>query len=445
MKNTFDLQNPWRVPGYTFTKEEYIHRDIFARLLQDLNQKEIIVVVGSRQVGKTFLMKKMIEKLITDENIDPRQIFYFNFDAFNLIDLVNSDRDFLDFIKYYGIPERVAYIFLDEAQRVSEIGLLVKRYYDLGLNMKFIISGSSSLQIKGQVKETLTGRKHLFELYPITFEEFLQYKGLGTPEELASIMRFESDRYEHFMEEFVLFGGYPGVVKLDGIENKIRLLKEIYQSYVQKDISDFLKIEDISGFNRMVQFMATQTGGLCKINEVAKNIRLSRHFVEKYLFALDGTYVMTSLRPYFVNLGKAIIKTPKVYFYDTGIRNAVFGQFESLNKRLDAGALVENLVFSELVKSVDKDHLWFYRTATGSEIDFLFVSGDDIIPVEVKYGITRQKIVPKIFNTFIRHVGIKKAVIVTKHYLYEERRGDLRLIFKPAWSVYNLNMELGTI
>jgi len=445
MKSTFDLQNPWRGPGYNFPKEKYIQRNIFDRLLDDLNQKEITVVVGSRQAGKTFLMKKMIERLITKESIDPRQIFYFNFDAFNLIDLINNDRDFLDFIKYYGSPEKTSYIFLDEAQRVSEIGLLLKRYYDLGGNLKFIVSGSSSLQIKGQVKETLTGRKHLFELYPITFREFLQYKGIETHEELTRIIRFESERYQYLMEEFVLFGGYPGVVKLDGADNKIRLLKEIYQSYVQKDISDFLKIEDIGGFNRMVQFLAHQTGGLCKINEMAKNIRLSRHFVEKYLFALDETYVMSFIRPYFVNLGKAIIKTPKVYFCDTGIRNAVFGQFESLDKRPDTGALVENFVFSELVKSIDRDYLWFYRTVTGSEIDFLFVNGDDIIPIEVKYAITRQKIVPKVYNTFIKHVGIKKAVIVTKDYLHEERRGNLKVLFRPAWSVYNLNMEFEKI
>ena len=109
------------------------------------------------------------------------------------------------------------------------------------------------------------------------------------------------------------------------------------------------------------------------------------------------------------------------------------------------GTLVENLVFSELVKSINRDYLWFYRTVTGSEIDFLFVNGDHIIPIEVKYGITRQKIVPKVYNTFIKHVGINKAVIVTKDYLHEERRGNLKVLFRPAWSAYNLNAELKNV
>lgn len=442
MKTTFDLQNPWRNPAYNFPKEEYIQRDIFGRLLKDLNYREITVIVGSRQVGKTFLMNKLIEELLKGEGFDPRQIFYFNFDSFNLIDLIRRERDFIDFIKYYGVSGKKSYIFLDEAQRIPEIGLIIKMYYDLGLNLKFIISGSSSLEIKSQVKETLTGRKHLFELYPVSFAEFLQFKGLDASNDLAKIVRFESDQYQNLMQEFVVFGGYPGVVKAGMDEDKVLLLKEIFNSYVQKDISDFLKIEDVTGFNRLVQFVASQTGGLCKINEVAKNTRLTRHFVEKYLFFLEETYVATFLRPYFVNLGKAIIKTPKFFFYDTGIRNAVFGQFEALDKRQDTGMLVENFVFSELVKNVDKERLWFYRTTGGSEIDFLFIQGDKIVPVEIKYGISRQKIVPKIFNTLAQHKELKQAVVITKNYLHEETKKGLRIIFRPAWSVYNLKKEL---
>ena len=442
MKDIFDLQNPWRSPGYAFPKEKYISRSIFARLLLDLNEREITVVVGSRQVGKTFLMKKLIEKLLAEEGLDPKQIFYFNFDAFRLIDLVNNERDFLDFVRYYGLADRKAYIFLDEAQRIPEVGLLIKRYYDLGLNLKFVISGSSSLQIKGQVKETLTGRKHLYELYPITFAEFLQYKGLQTTDDLARIIRFESDQYMAHMEEFVIFGGYPGVAIRETVEDRIRLLKEIYDSYVQKDISDFLKIEDIAGFNRLVQFSSAQAGGLCKISEVAKNVRLTRHFAEKYFLALEETYVVAFLRPHFVNLGKAIVKTPKLYFCDTGLRNAVFGQFDSLDKRLDAGSLVENFIFSELIKSVDRNALWFYRTTTGSEIDFMFLRGDQAVPIEVKFGRSHQKSVPKTIRTLLRRAKLKKAVLVTKDYLHEEEREGLRIVFRPAWSAYNLSAEL---
>jgi predicted AAA+ superfamily ATPase len=255
-------------------------------------------------------------------------------------------------------------------------------------------------------------------------------------------MRFESEQYQRLMEEFILFGGYPGVVREESREDKMRLLKEIYTSYVQKDISDFLKIEDIAGFNRLVQFMAGQSGGLCKINEVAKNIRLSRYFVERYLFALEETYVLAQIRPYFVNLGKAIIKSPKYYFCDPGIKNAVFRQFEPLKTRSDAGALVESFVFSELMKSVDRDRLWFYRTTAGSEADFLLFKGNDLIPIEVKYSTTRQRAVPKIFSTLNKHTGVSKAIVITKDHISEEQREGMYVAFRPAWSAYCVNRVL---
>lgn len=118
MKDTFDLQNPWRNSGYVFPDEPYIKRNIFNILMEDLHKKRITVLLGARQVGKTFLIKKMIKKLLAGKEVDSRQIFYFNFDAFNLIDLVKNDRDFIYFIKSYGVADKRTYIFLDEAQRI---------------------------------------------------------------------------------------------------------------------------------------------------------------------------------------------------------------------------------------------------------------------------------------------------------------------------------------
>lgn len=438
MKDTFDLQNPWRNPSYRFPRANTIARLLFDVLLEDLDHRVVTVVVGSRQVGKTFLMKKLIENLLEKKGCVPEQIFYFNFDAIPLVDFVNSDRDFLDFINHYGTPDKKAYIFLDEAQRVPEIGLILKRYHDLELNLKFIVSGSSSLEIKSQVKETLAGRKHLYELYPISFREFLRFKGLQTPQDPQSVVRFESANYARLLEDFIVYGGYPGVAVLEKKEEKTRLLKEIYTSYVQKDVSDFFKIEDIPGFNRMVQYISHQSGGLCKVSEVAKNSRLTRHFVEKYLFALQETYIVGLLQPYFVNLGKAVVKTPKLYFCDTGIRNTVFGQFEPLEQRSDAGLLVENFVFSELIKSIDRQWIWFYRTTVGSEVDFLIVKGRQITPIEVKYSLSRQQAVPKTFGTLAEHADMQKALIVTRDYVKVQQKYGAHMFFRPAYALYNI-------
>ena len=175
---------------------------------------------------------------------------------------------------------------------------------------------------------------------------------------------------------------------------------------------------------------------------MAKNVHLSRHFVEKYLLALEETYVIAFLRPYFANLGKAIIKTPKVYFYDTGLRNAVFGEFQPLDNRADIGTMIENFVFSELIKSVEKDRLWFYRTTTGSEIDFIFVKGNKTIPIEEKYRISGQKAYPKTFNTLAKHTNFKKGLVITKNYLQEKKTLDMQILYIPASVLYCTGAKL---
>jgi hypothetical protein len=438
IKDTFDLQNPWRNPLYTIPEEPWVERSIFKQLFADLDAGHITIVVGSRQVGKTFLIKRLVRELVARHHVDRNQLFYFNFDSFELIELVRNKRNFLDFLESYGVPGKHSFVFLDEAQRISEIGLLLKEYHDLELPIKFVVSGSSSLQIKSQIKETLTGRKRVFELFPITFEEFLRFSGVAFLPSLETSMRFEAESYQHLLEQFVLYGGYPGVVMKKSREEKINLLKEIYRSYVQKDISDFLKIEDIPGFNRLVQYMSAQTGGLCKVNEVSKNVRLSRYFVEKYLFALEETYILSTLRPYFVNLGKAIVKTPKYYFCDTGIRNAVFGQFDALEARRDTGILIENFVFNELIKAVDKERLWFYRTTTGAEVDFLYIAGERATPIEIKYSRARQDSVPKVFRTIHRYHAFPRGIVVTKDSLREYDDNGMHIVFQPAWSTFSL-------
>ena len=381
MNVTLQNQNPWRNPDYIFPKEKYIFRQILVRIIDHLDRLEVTVIVGSRQVGKTFLMKKTIEHLLIEKKINPNQIFYFNFDSLELIELIQNEGDFLDFIRAYGLQNKKSYVFLDEAQRINNCGLLIKRYYDLGLDIKFVVSGSSSLEVKSEVKETLAGRKRLFELFPITFGEFLSYKGINVSTPIENKLKFEYNNYIKLLNEFVLFGGYPGVVKLTGENEKILLLKEIFQSYIQKDIGDFLNVSDVLGFNKLVQMLATQTANLLKINELSKLISVSRYNIEKYLYFLQQTYVIHLLRPYYINIGKGLIKTPKLYFIDSGIRNVVFNQFQNLNTRADKGQLLENYVFSELAKQVNLNNLWFYRTTSGTEIDFLYSSGASIIPI----------------------------------------------------------------
>jgi len=438
MKAIFDRQNPWRRPGFTFYRKQYIHRKIHNSLIRHLDKKEISVLVGSRQIGKTFTIQKLIEHLLTNKEVKPEQIFYFNLDAIELVELVRNENLFIEFINLYCIKDQRSFIFLDEAQRIPECGLLLKRLYDLNLDFKLVVSGSSSLEIKSQVKETLTGRKQVFEMLPISFKEFLIYKNIDLSLPFDKKIEFESEIYHHLLNEFLLFGGYPGVVKLEHPEDKIQLLYEIYSSYVQKDISDFLKVHNILDFNRLVYMLSAQNTGLLKNNELYRITGISRYYIELYLRFLEETYVIQRLRPYYRNFGKTIIKTPKMYFIDTGIYNTVFKQFQDIENRADKGRIVENFVFSELAKSIKIDNMWFYRTNTGSKIDFIINHNGRLELIEVKYSITRQQVIPKIFHSIFNKLNPQKSYILTKNYTADNTFSGIPVSFRPVYDIFEL-------
>jgi predicted AAA+ superfamily ATPase len=190
-------------------------------------------------------------------------------------------------------------------------------------------------------------------------------------------------------------------------------------------------VSDVPGFNKLVQMLATQTANLLKTNELSKLIGVSRYNIEKYLYFLQQTYIVHLLRPYYVNIGKGLVKTPKLYFIDTGIRNVVFNQFQDLTTRADNGQLVENFVFSELAKQLDLNNLWFYRTTSGTEIDFLYGSVASVFPIEVKYSETKQQSIPRAFNTVFQALQVKKAFILTKNYQNRNNLLPAPVIFHP--------------
>ncbi len=439
MISIFEYQNPWRQKNYHFPKRPFIKREILNDLLKEIDHPEITTILGSRQVGKTFLMQKMIEALLTEKKIRPQQIFYFNFDELSFIPFLQSISDFLEFIQSYCPNGKKAYIFLDEIQRIMDAGLLLKKYYDLNLNIKFIISGSSSLDIRSKIKETLAGRKRVFEILPITFREFLDFNAVQLDNPLSIQIKLEKERFEKYFEEFTKFGGYPACVTAKTNYEKQIKLKEIYQSYVQKDISDYLKIENVVAFNKMVQLLALQSGQLFKLNEVSKQISLSRYFTEKYLQSLKDTYIIQIIQPLFSNKIKSTIKTPKVYFLDTGIQNSIWGNFANFNQRGDVGQLVETVVFTELLKSNIFGKIWFFRTLKGSEIDFIYQKGEQLVPIEVKFSSKRQKIIPKVFYSFSEVFGIKKGIVFTKDFLGVKKQKNIEVHFFPVWAIYKIH------
>ena len=219
------------------------------------------------------------------------------------------------------------------------------------MNSKIIVSGSSSLEIRSKIKEALTGRKIVFHILPLSFDEIL-YKDqlcqqlLKSPaqEIIANFASYEQiwgKKLLNLLEQYLIYGGYSRILLTDQIEKKKQFLNEIYTSYIQKDITDFLKIENVTGFNKFIQYIALTTGQVINKSELCLKTGLSHRTLDKYLQVLQDTFIIENIQPYFSNKLKEITKNPKLYFLDPGIRNSIISNFNPMIMRSDQGFLQE--------------------------------------------------------------------------------------------------------
>jgi uncharacterized protein len=395
IKEIFELQNPWRKKvKYQFSQKQ---RDILKILYPNFNNKKIIGLIGSRQVGKSSILYLLISYLLKEKKVDPENIFYFNLDDLKLHELFSHITDFIEFV---GKSEKqTKYIFIDEIQRLPNPGLILKELYDLNLNFKIIYTGSSQLELKSKVKEHLVGRARVFEIHRLSFNEFIEFN--------KPITKGQA------FDESMIFGLYPEVsFERNYLEKKL-LLKDIFQSYVQKDLTDYLKIENVEVFNKLLILLAMQISSLLNVESLSKNLRISRNIIEQYLQVLEKTFIIRRIYPFYKNYKKEIIKTPKLYFLDLGLRNFILNQFESIDTREDKGKLFENYYLLELLKNdfYGFNKINFWRTTNQTEIDFI-VTGENINKaIETKWN---KSALPKSFTTFNKLYPNYETSLVTK-------------------------------
>jgi predicted AAA+ superfamily ATPase len=433
-------------------------REITESIWKWMDDPRIIVLVGSRQVGKTSVLYLLIKQLI-EQGVNKESIFYFDLEDFDLLNLFNSGvRDFLLYLEAQGMkPGQRYYVFVDEIQYMDDPNNFLKLIADHHRNLKFICSGSSTLEVRRKFKDSLAGRKVVFEVPTLSFREYLIFKGeeallkaLGTEkktdeeyhlflhERKLPLEIYKKQIYAHY-EEYVVYGGYPAVAKEKERNKKLQLLQDIYESYVRKDINQLFTVENLTAFNNLVRLMALQIGNLVNLHEVTTSLSISRPTVEKYLFVLENTFILKLISPFFANKRKEVVKMPKVYFHDTGMRNQVIRNFQSLSMRPDAGALIENSIFSSLNNHLFNQDLKFWRTKNGNEVDFV-IEGEQIIPVEVKYTTIDSPRLPSGISSFIREYRPGMAYVVTKDFSgnlsVKEETGNSEIVsvtFAPSY------------
>lgn len=402
-------------------EKKLIRRQIFPKVAGHLEKPEIALIVGPRQAGKTVLLGMLKNWLIEKKDVDPRSILYFNLDIVKDWEFFQSQTDFIEFLKEKSTKNKV-YVLVDEAQKVPDCARFFKGVFDSNLNVKLVLTGSASLELKTKVQESLAGRKRVFHLLPFSFAEFLSAKdeelfGLLGKSQISSISR---KRIISFFEEYAVWGGYPRVVFAQTKEEKVNTLSEIFTSYVERDIVGFLRVRDRLGFSRLVKLLSGQIGQLVNVTELSNSLNLDRQTVERYLQALKETFITAPLPPYFRNTRQEIIKQNKIYFNDTGMRNYALEDFSPLSERRDAGSLFENAVFKEIYISLSPlEKLRFWRTKQGAEVDFLIVSGEKILPIEAKLHLQKPHVAVSLRN-FVKNYSPQKALVVNS-----SLRGDL--------------------
>lgn len=396
----------------TENTKKLVKRQVFPIIVRHLKTAEITVIIGPRQVGKTTLLYQLKEELIK-QGVSENRILIFNLDIFTEQEFFSNQQKFINFLKERVSKEKL-FIFVDEAQRVENAGIFFKGIYDLNLPVKFVLTGSSALEIKAKIHESLTGRKRVFYLYPFNFEEYLSIFD-PTLSQLISqkeVSDYSQKQILNHLFAFINWGGYPRVALETNISEKQELLKEIYSSYLEKDVIGFLKIKNYSAFVNLISLLAGQIGQLVNIQELSRSLRTERKTIEKYLEILEKTFIIKPISPFFGNKRKELVKMPKIYFLDNGWRNFALKSFQEFEKRADKGVLLENFIFSEIFKQNElKIHFW--RTKEKTEVDFVLENfKGEILALEIKALSLRSAEIPRSFRSFLNQYHPSKSLMV---------------------------------
>lgn len=411
-----------------------IKRRIFEELKNHLNKKEIALITGPRQAGKTTVM------LLLKRELDAQgaKTVFLNLDIEADKYYFESQEKFLRKVEL-EIGRNEGYVFIDEIQRKENAGIFLKGLYDMDLPYKFIVSGSGSLELKEKIHESLAGRKRIFELSTISFEEFVDFQtNYKYENNLRNFFDIEKEKTEQFLNEYLDFGGYPRVILEETLSEKKKIMDEIFRSYLEKDISYMLKVEKVDAFSKMANILADQIGRLVNYSELAGTLGISLATVKNYLWYAEKTFIVKLLPPYFKNKRKEIVKSPIVYFYDLGLRNYVLGSFGAATKAAsEAGFLFQNFIFHALIKKIEPSaaSLRFWRSKDGAEVDFIINEGGKIIPVEIKYKNLRESAVEKSMRSFIEKYQPSEAWIINLSLEKNIEIGNTKIKFMPFYKI----------
>jgi len=378
----------------------YIQRKIYPQIKEHLNSDDVTIITGMRRTGKTTLVEHLLSEINSDnkifldlEKISNQEIFSDkNYD--NVV--INLEQQGLN------KKERM-YVALDEIQTLSNIPSVIKYLHD-HYNIKFILTGSSSYYLKNLFTESLSGRKKLFELYPLDFGEFLTFKNVPhkSLDVIDNAKYFNSHEYERLKahyEEYIEYGGFPRVVLAESVKEKMDMLEDIISSYINIDIKSIADFKDVSSVINIAKMLAGRIGSKLDYSKISRLTGLSRPTIKNYVYLFERTYLISLIPVHTKSQDREIVKAQKIYFSDNGLARILADT--------DSGSKFENSVYNQLR---NKGELRYFALKTGKEIDFIF---NGTIALETKETPTETD--KKNLANLANLAGVKKHSLVGRY------------------------------
>ena len=379
-----------------------LKRNLYYKCLDHIEKKEITIITGASQVGKTTILKQ-IETYLKGKSLPS---FFINLEDPEYLQLLNEHPK--NIFRLFSLPKnKRAYFLIDEIQYLDNPTNLLKYLYDeFSDRIKLIVSGSSAFYIDKKFKDSLAGRKKIFTLYTLALDEYLRFNNRADLAELAAKIPYHNLSVENIpvteqreislhIEQYQIYGGYPKIVLTENDNEKKELLNELLYSYIKKDITES-GIKNQQKAMELLKILSEQTGCLLNTNTLSNLLKLSITAVENYLFTLKKSFHIVTISPYFNNLRKEIKKMPKIYFLDLGLRNALLRNFKSPYYRQDMGSIYENFIFRQFLDRLPLDEIHFWRTQQQNEVDFIL---NGKYAYEVKYNLSN--FIPSKYKTFL--------------------------------------------
>ena len=349
-----------------------IKRTLFQSIQKRFFKGKAIILLGPRQVGKTTLIQELLKE---------KEHLFLNGDDPAIREMLEDAST----VKLKSIIGSHTIVFIDEAQRISNIGITLKLITDQFKAVQLLVSGSSSLEINNKTQEPLTGRKFEYHLFPISWEEFEAHEGFVEAQQQ--------------LEERLIYGMYPDVI--NNRSDATNVLKQLSTSYLYKDVLSLIGIRKPELLEKLLRALALQLGSEVSYNELSNLLEIDKGTVAKYIDILEKSFIVFQLNSFSRNQRNEIKNNRKIYFYDNGIRNMIINNLNPIDLRNDKGALWENFLISERLKiqSYHEQHTnnYFWRTVQKQEIDFIEESGGNIKAYEFKWKSGGRNKIPKSF------------------------------------------------